>query len=49
MMQIDGGGEVEASGRVTLAGVEWFVGGEVSVFLGHGQQLRRGSTAASRH
>ena len=49
MMQIDGGGEVEASGRVTLAGVGWFVGGALSLFHGHGQQLRRGPTVASGH
>ena len=49
MMQIDGGGMWEAPGQVALAGVGWFVGGELSIFHGHGQQLRRGPTVVSGH
>ena len=49
MMQIDGGGLGKLVVRVALAGEGWFVGGEVLIFHGHGQQLRRGSTAASGH
>ena len=49
MKQIDGGGSGKTLARVALAGEGWFVGGEVPIFHGHGQQLRRGPTVASGH
>ena len=48
-VQIDGGGVVEAPGRVTLPGKEWFVGGELRNFLGYGHGLRRSPGDALVH
>jgi hypothetical protein len=49
MVQIDGGGVVEAPGRVALPGKEWFVGGELRNFLGYGHGLRRSPGDALVH
>ena len=47
--RIDGGGVGRAYGRVLLAGMDWFVGGNVSVFHGHGHGLRRSFYGAPVH